>query len=119
MTDRDGVDIVTGGNKAGSNGVGGKDRSEGTIEAGRGMLCGCSADSPAELVNDLTEGIGEGEGAIPGNDSSDPREVKGICGVDSADGIRAAVTYSEGGTGSDTVRYSVEAAFEGRVLAVL
>lgn len=102
MTDRDGSLVATGGNKVGNNGVGGKECSEGplAVGAGRGMLCGCSADFLIVLVSDL---IGEGTRAILGNDSS---------------GSITAVVYSEGGTGSDAVvvRYSVEAASESRVL---
>ena len=41
------------------------------------------------------------------------------CGVLSSDGIIAAVMYSEGGAGSDAVRYSIDGALNGRLLAVL
>jgi len=37
----------------------------------------------------------------------------------SSDGIIAAVTYSEGGAGSDAVRYSVDRALNGGLLAML
>jgi hypothetical protein len=107
---------VTKGGKAGSKGVGGKDRSDGVTEGGRGIFWACSEGLPPELARDLIVGTRDGTPTSDCSSSSDNLndDKRGVLSSeDTSEGIAGAVTYSEAGAGTDNTTDSVEEALEG------